>query len=79
MAILCMHLVELDVFPWNKVYSFLKANDFPLNYITALLLRYILVGTMVMALFYVPGINRVFFPNLRRKVETKGNALQADT
>lgn len=66
LAILCAHITELNVFPWQSLYQRLGiSRSWPLD----LLLRSILIAVMCLAFAVIPGIRQFYFPKRHKKVE----------
>lgn len=67
LPILCMHVIELNVFPWWRVAELLPAT--PATWVVLVLLRLLLVAVMVLLLARLPHpLSDPFFPGWRPSV-----------
>ncbi len=62
LCVLCFHLMELDFFPWNMVYSFCSASGMriTLQYLLVFLLKVILLGFLTWGAIRIKPLGRVF-------------------
>ncbi|GAA0640023.1 acyltransferase family protein [Bifidobacterium pullorum] len=67
LAILCVHLVEDDVFPWGRVLAVLQSwNAWVPMTISFFLIRLALDVACAAVLYRIPVVNRWFYPQLSR-------------
>lgn len=62
LPILCCHILELNVFPWRWVYDNISEN-----WLVIFALRCVLVAVMVAVIRFVPIVNKVYFPGIKKK------------
>lgn len=68
LPVFCMHLVELNVFPWESIVEIVSAA-LPLPiWIPILLLRFMLVAVMTLVLWAMPrAISGIYFRSRKRR------------
>ena len=73
LPVFCMHLVELDVFPWGYVLGLLNVSSLPWpDWVTLLVLRCILIAIMVAVLWALPRpVSGIYFPSKRKPATAK--------
>lgn len=62
LPILCMHMVEQNVFPWAGIYEKIHYS-----YSIRILLRFAVIFIMCIIISYIPILNQIFFPKKRTK------------
>ncbi len=66
LPVFCMHLVEIDVFPWVVCLPYIEALPGP-AWVTGLAIRTVLIAVMVTALYFSPrALSGVFFPSRKK-------------
>jgi len=72
LPVFCMHLVELDVFPWGLVDDALTAAGVPYLWVATVVLRCAVVAVMTLVLWRMPrAISGVFFPSRKAPAPAK--------
>ncbi len=66
LPVFCMHLVEIDVFPWVVSLPYIEALPGP-TWVCGLALRVVLIAVMVTVLYFSPRVlSGVYFPSRKR-------------
>lgn len=70
LVIFCMHIVEDNVIPWKEIGKYFAdlLGGFAGSWIVVLILRFIVDAILVAIMYFIPGIKKVYFPQLRKKV-----------
>ncbi len=64
LVILCAHITELNIFPWDKFFEFIHIER---TWEIAFLLKLIIIPIMCVVLYIIPIINKVYFSQKRKK------------
>lgn len=68
LALLCVHLLEDDVLPWDIIIPYMLVRFSPLTAtLTIFFVRLAFDLAMTLCLYRIPVVNRVFFPELAKK------------
>ncbi|WEV66992.1 acyltransferase family protein [Bifidobacterium sp. ESL0769] len=71
LAIFCAHLLENDVLPWVTIMGKTQPIvGYQLEPFFIFAVKCVLIAVIAVALYYVPAINSVFFPTLRKNKKT---------
>jgi fucose 4-O-acetylase-like acetyltransferase len=79
LPVFCMHLVEMDCFPWGIVFSFVSALGLPWPvWVTTLSLRFVLIAIMVAILWTLPRpISGLYFPSRSKRIPIVQSAMNS--
>jgi fucose 4-O-acetylase-like acetyltransferase len=72
LPLLCIHVIEDDVIPWNLViHSLLSFNNGHGTSLIVFVIRIIIDCLLAWGLYFIPHINKIFFPELGKQTNQK--------
>ena len=69
LVIFCMHIVEDNVLVWKEIGRYFSDlfGGFSGTWIVVLVMRFIVDAILVAIMYFIPGVKKVYFPQLRKK------------
>lgn len=69
LALLCIHMVEMNVFPWARMITALDVMfGHRMLWMMFFAIRLIMDLILVICLYHIPVVNAIFFPSLQKKL-----------
>ncbi len=66
LGILCLHLIEKNIFPWITVYKWLGIQVITGTWFVRFVLRILLVSIMILVVYFTPVLSKIFFPQVEK-------------